>query len=115
MLQVFVNFYKLINKAFSNRYSLKKAQDISFIQAIQNNRDDALYAFYIQEFIPAWNQLRLREKVFQIECESPEIPVFDENTKLNYLVFSENKNIASFTNGLELVCKLQNNYIHHIY
>lgn len=93
-----------MNREFSNKYSLKKAQDISFSKALKNNTADPLYQYYVQEFLPAWNELREREKVFTIECESPEIPEFDIHTKLNYLVFGDQKNISSFTNGLDLMC-----------
>lgn len=34
----------------------------------------------------------MKEKVFEIGCESIDIPKFDINTKLNFLIFGESKN-----------------------
>lgn len=55
-----------MNREFTNKYSLTKAQDISFVKALKNNEENPIYQYYVQEFLPAWDEVNIFKRFLTI-------------------------------------------------
>ncbi|EAR87839.2 hypothetical protein TTHERM_00006030 (macronuclear) [Tetrahymena thermophila SB210] len=113
-LQVMISFSQQMQKYLSNTLTIKDAKNKTLVMALQDNETHPLFIFYQKKFLPIWKEIKENEGEFRIGCKSYKIYDLDEETKLNDLVYSSNKEDGIFSNILEILCSKQNNIIQRI-